>query len=438
MTRRNQQLRQALQHNCAIRVGGLLTRIFLSWAIWILAGLGLAGTLGACGPAPTPPPITQATSQAIPQPAEITAAAQKPAPTVRISTSTPPRLDNSPTPPVRFQPTSAPSQTEPAPQASPSPSFTPTLAPPPPLPWDIFTHRLIRPGVQPTSYVENACEYLRQRWGSDRAAPGAVVAPIMFHGIRAAGKELLEGDGISITAEDFTLFIEYARRAGFETITTGQLINFLYHNAPIPTRSMVMIVDDRRPGTVENFFLPVLEANEWTATLGWITGDSATGGDNAELWAWIERLNASGRLDMQSHGFKHIYITEFTGEAEIRQELYEPISIMEAHFGQRPLAFVWPGGNFTAQSVSIGREAGYQLGFTATSRGPLMYNWIPQGDQELAAGDPLMTLPRFWSTDLTLSLDVAIQVGDAARQFAEENFPAEAAYYQTYCGGSLR
>jgi hypothetical protein len=29
-----------------------------------------------------------------------------------------------------------------------------------------------------------------------------------------------------------------------------------------------------------------------------------------------------------------------------------------------------------------------------------MFNWIPQGDEEQQAADPLMTLPRFWSTDL--------------------------------------
>ena len=66
-----------------------------------------------------------------------------------------------------------------------------------------------------------------------------------------------------------------------------------------------------------------------------------------------------------------------------------------------------------------------------------MFNWIPQGEPEKEIGDPLMTLPRFWSTDNILPLDKSIIIGDAARKQAEADWPQEAAYYQTYCNGSL-
>lgn len=254
----------------------------------------------------------------------------------------------------------------------------------------------------------------------------------MFHGIRAAGKAILKGDTTSVSEEDFKDFVLFAKLNGFQTITTAQLNSFLRTNARIPPRSMMLIVDDRRPGTVENYFIPAAEENDWTVTLGWLVGNT-----DDTLWAWMERLNATGRLDVQSHGYNHVYITEETSEEVIRQEIHDSIGVLEQHFGQRPLAFIWPGGNFTPLAISIAHENGYQLGFTAYSRGPLMFNWIPQGEHERQMADPLMTLPRAWSTDQSLPLDVAMKISDEARADAVLRYPQEADYYHTYCGGDL-
>jgi len=48
-----------------------------------------------------------------------------------------------------------------------------------------------------------------------------------------------------------------------------------------------------------------------------------------------------------------------------------------------------------------------------------------------------MTLPRFWSPDLNLSLDIGMKIGDAAQADALQHYPQEAEYYRTYCGGEL-
>jgi len=131
-------------------------------------------------------------------------------------------------------------------------------------------------------------------------------------------------------------------------------------------------------------------------------------------------------VDVQSHGFLHRYMTTFTPETEIREELFGPIPVLKKHVGKRPIAFVWPGGNFTPLTVEIAREAGYQLAFTANSNGPLLYNWIPLREEERAVGDPLMVLPRYWSSDAGFSLDHALQFAEQAGAFAAQNYPLEA------------
>lgn len=309
----------------------------------------------------------------------------------------------------------------------PTRTFTPTLTPEP-LP--VFTTKLIRPGTEPQAYITDTCAYLKMRWSPEGSPPGTVVIPVMFHGIRESGKPL--HDNVTITEEQFNEFIAYAKHLGFETITTAQLVQFLEQNATIPSRSLLMIIDDRRPGTVESYFLPVLKENHWTLTLGWIIADT-----DEDLWTRMETMAATGLLDIQSHGYLHRYIVPDMPDEEVREEITASIPILEEHFGQRPLAFIWPGGNYTPFAVQVARQAGYRLGFTANSNGPLMFNWIPLREAERAINDPLMVLPRGWSTARGVNLDWAVQVGEKARQAAIESYPDEAEYFRRYCGGEL-
>jgi peptidoglycan/xylan/chitin deacetylase (PgdA/CDA1 family) len=339
-----------------------------------------------------------------------------------------PAVSQTPTPSQVPTITSTPTLTfTPTRTATPTETSTPTLTPEP-LP--VFTTKLIRPGITPQTYITDTCTYLKMRWSPEGSPPGTVVIPIMFHGIRESGKPV--NDNITITEEQFQSFIQYAKYLGFQTITTEQLIQFLEQNAAIPKRSMIMIIDDRRPGTVENYFLPVLKENAWTATLGWIIGDT-----DATLWKRMETMVATGLLDAQSHGYQHRYITPEMSEDEVKEEVTASIPILEQHFSKRPLAFIWPGGNYTSFAVQVARQAGFKLGFTANSNGPLMFNWVPLGEAEQAIGDPLMVLPRGWSTALGVNLDWAMKVGDQERQAAMESYPDEAAYYRSYCGGEL-
>ncbi|MEW6717072.1 MAG: polysaccharide deacetylase family protein [Chloroflexota bacterium] len=293
-----------------------------------------------------------------------------------------------------------------------------------------FTTSILRSGVLPQSYITDTCKYLRLRWTPTNSLPGTVVVPIFFHAIRPTGEELYDPSFIS--ADQFQAIINRAVQLGFKTITTAQLLDFLTKNARIPSRSMLLILDDRRPGTLEEYFIPVAEKYNWTITLGWIIADT-----RPSLWTRMENLAATGYLDVQSHGYWHYYITETTPEETIREELFNPIPVLEAHFGTRPIAIIWPGGNFTQLAVRIAREAEYELGFSTHSRGPLMFNWIPLGEAERNIQDSLMVLPRFWSTSAILNLEQAANINQTAYSFALSNYQNEASWYRTYCGGEL-
>ncbi len=48
-----------------------------------------------------------------------------------------------------------------------------------------------------------------------------------------------------------------------------------------------------------------------------------------------------------------------------------------------------------------------------------------------------MVLPRFWSTAALVNLDQAASVAEQAEAFAQESYPAEAAWYHASCSGDL-
>ena len=321
-------------------------------------------------------------------------------------------------------------------EPTPTQSSTPTQGPaaPPPA---TFDSEVLREGIEPAQYIGDNCAALARRWDTAGAIPGAVVAPIMFHSI-------LKGGGTPTQSQDinykmFKEIIGLAEELGFKTITTEELLDFLLNNAKIPERSMILILDDRRPGTAEDYFLPILEKNDWTLTLAWIAQENTRPGKlpGESLWDWIERLNETGYFDVQSHGLNHIYLNASTAEELVREEIAGSIPVLKEHFGETPLAYIWPGGNYTPLGVQVAHEAGFELGFTIHSRGPLLFNWIPQGEEERAYNDPLMLLPRYWDTAALLNLEQAAQIGDAAQAFAKDNYAAEAAWYRENCGGEL-
>ncbi len=325
------------------------------------------------------------------------------------------------------QPTAAPTKT-----ANFTPTRTATKIPPTPTitptPWALSTPSAsgLLGGIAPVEYVDDPCTYLANKWGEGKAEPGTIVVPIMFHSILEPGKQPFKAE--DITTEYFEFFMGYAKQMGFETVTTAELVDFLENNAPIPKYSMILILDDKRPDTPQ-LFMPYLEANDWTLTLAVNMGETSV----ASYWDKTEGYVATGRVEVQAHGYNHLYIQDYTTAEVIEEEIYKPIDEIETRFGNAPQAFIWPGGNFTADAVQVAREAGYAIGFTVFSRGPLMYNRIPLGEPEQAMGDPLMVLPRAWSSAADVALNQALRVSGTAEAQAEEVRQQEELYYSLYC-----
>ncbi|HTX78686.1 MAG TPA: polysaccharide deacetylase family protein, partial [Longilinea sp.] len=319
------------------------------------------------------------------------------------------------------------------PTITPTPTVTPT---PPELP-GIFTTTILNPLDTPHTYIQNTCEYLRMKWDPNNSAPGTVVMPIMIHSITA-------GDATNdnqISATTFKFLIRDLTMQNFQAISMQQLHDFLYNNAKIPSRSVIFIVDDRHYAEYFNtYFKPLHDEYGWVVVNSWISATDTS----QDLWDQNAELEKEGWVDHQAHGVVHnIPIGQYSTDDYIKGELYGSITAMQEHFNKTPIAYIWPGGGFTAHAVDIARQAGYELGFTVNPRGPLMFNWVPLADatdpnrptyiEEGSVNDPLMVLPRYWDTDASTHIDQVRQIGQQAAAQAEQNKTVEMEYYNSAC-----
>jgi len=347
-------------------------------------------------------------------------------------------------PPTAVAPTlTAPATDIPTETLAPSPTPSATaVRTPPPLP-SIFRTALLNPLDPPHPYLQDTCQYLRQEWASNSSAPGTVVMVIMFHSITEGGVT----NSNQTSATGFHALMQALHDNGFQAITIPQLTDFMEENAKIPPRSALLVADDRHARQYfDEYFHPYWVQYGWSVVNAWISKDDWDG--QLVLPGNIE-LEKEGWVDHQAHGVVHNTPMDiYASDAFITSELQGSIDAIQKNFGKTPTAIIWPGGFFSQRSVEIARQLGYRLGFTATPRGPLMFNWVPLADvkdpkraswsppgsvPEGVVKDPRMVLPRYWDTDAISHLSTVVQIGQGAAAYALANKATELEYYDIVC-----
>ena len=311
---------------------------------------------------------------------------------------------------------------------------------PPALPV-VFSSKLLNPLDSPHAYIQDTCQVLKARWDPKNAVPGTVVMPIMFHSITKG--DVTAADQISIA--DFHKIMNDLHEMGFQAIDMQQAVDFLYNNAKIPERSVLLIVDDRKPRAYfDKTFKSNFEQWGWKVVNAWISHPDTL----QQLWDENAALESEGWVDHQAHGVIHnINMNDNSSPDYLKGELQGSIDAIQAHFNKTPVAIIWPGGDFGKKPVEAARMYGYKLGFTINPRGPLMFNWIPLADAgdpnrpsyipDGPMADPLMTLPRYWDTDARMHLDTVRKIGNEAVAYAKKNKATELDYYDIMCAPTL-
>jgi hypothetical protein len=320
-----------------------------------------------------------------------------------------------------------------------TPTPLPTLPVTPPILPGIYQSLHLNPLDTPHAYINDACTYLRDKWDSHNSPPGTVVMIVMLHSINKGIPQ--GGDVVNVTT--FTKMMEELHGQQFQAINTGQLADFLENNARIPARSVVLIQDGRR--YAENFnkhFRPYWDSWGWPVVNAWDTQADSTDA----LWNENIALEKEGWVDHQVYGLPiDAGLVDKLSDNYFTGELQKEFTAFQQHFNKSPVAIVWPTG-FALRPAQIAQQLGYQLGFTANARGPVMFNWVPLAETtdnmrpsyapEAAVDSPLMTLPRYNPFQVHGALDTVRVIGKEAAAYAEQNKASELEYYDIVCSAT--
>ena len=325
-----------------------------------------------------------------------------------------------------------------------SPTETPIPSPtairtPPALP-GIYQSSILNSLDIPRTYIDDTCTYLNAKWDPNKSTPGTVVMVVMIHSITNG----IVDKPNQISAVDMRRLLDDLHGQGFEAISSEQLAGFLESNEKIPARSVLLTSDDRHYAQYfNNHFRPFYEKYGWTVTNGFISHPDTI----QIIWDENAALAAEGWVDYQAHGVIHnTPMSDNSTDAYLLGELQGSITGIQEHYGNTPIAIIWPGGGFGVRPVATARDLGYKLGFTTNPRGPVMFNWIPLTDikdeqrpyfiPEGGVNDPLMTLPRYIDLDAGAHIDEVRVMGKEAAAFAEQNKAIELEYYDIVCAST--
>ena len=134
----------------------------------------------------------------------------------------------------------------------------------------------------------------------------AIAIPVLtYHGILKEN-ERVEGapanEGVSVSIDVFKDQMAALKKAGYQTITLGQLLAFMRKEIPLPDKSFILTFDD---GRRDSYYPadPILAAYDYHAVMFVITKNLSE--ERSNYYLNIEELAAmeqSGRWEIQSHG----------------------------------------------------------------------------------------------------------------------------------------
>lgn len=214
----------------------------------------------------------------------------------------------------------------------------------------------------------------------------AIAVPIvMYHSIMKKSPEL--GKYV-ITVTEFENDIKCLKDRGYSAITMTELINYVYNNAALPKKPVIITFDD---GNLNNYLYgkPILEKYKMKAVLSVIgkyseafSGTPPPTSDPAYShvsWNQIKEINDSGYFEIQNHTYNLHSITKKRNGAKrnkgeslenyraaLTQDIVKLQNKLTEVTGTAPNTFTYPYGSISRESKDILKELGFKATLSCT------------------------------------------------------------------------
>lgn len=221
--------------------------------------------------------------------------------------------------------------------------------------------------------------YLQNQTQDVNGTEGIKVPALMYHHFLEIGSLL--GD-YAITPAQFEQDLQYIQAQGFQTVTVGDLIDFVQKGTPLPEKPIMITIDDGYEG-VYAYAYPLLKKYHMKATFS-IIGRFSDFYSTEQYkhinyshctWQQIQEMHESGVMEFQNHSYNfhsydegrrgilrrsdetlQEYTDLFTQDCMLVQQKLTEVT------GETPLCYTYPFGFINDETEAIVRD----LGFVAT------------------------------------------------------------------------
>lgn len=208
---------------------------------------------------------------------------------------------------------------------------------------------------------------------------------IMYHSVLKTSKEM--GKYV-ITPTEFENDCNYLKSHGYSTITMTELINYVYNDAKLPPKPVIITFDD---GNLNNYIYckPILQKYEMKGVISIIGKYSESFSKSPPptndpryahvSWDQIKEMNDSGYFEIQNHAYNLHSITKKRNGAKrnkgesvehykdmLTSDIVKLQDKLTEVTGTTPNTFTYPYGALSKESKSILKELGFKASLSCT------------------------------------------------------------------------
>lgn len=187
------------------------------------------------------------------------------------------------------------------------------------------------------------------------------VPVIMYHHVQPQAQAVEKGQtAFSVDSDEFDRQMEYLISHGYTTITAKVLVDALRNKTQLPSKSILVTLDDGYKDNYEYAF-PVFRKYNITANLLIPTG--LLGGSDYMSWDQLKDMKNSGLIYVVDHTWSH-YSVNYGSIDKIKYEINTAKQQLQDSLGQTVDIFGYPYGGFNDLSISVLLEQGFVGAFS--------------------------------------------------------------------------
>lgn len=231
---------------------------------------------------------------------------------------------------------------------------------------------------------------------TSKNADNDVVVPIIMYHSLLKDTSLL--NDYTISPSLFEDDLKYLNKSGYKTITVSNLIEYVYHDTPLPEKCIILTFDD---GYYNNYYyaFPLLKKYECKAVISPIGSMTEFYTNSKEISVNyghisvdnIKEMVESGYVEIQNHSYDMHKLTPRKGVDKKRGETFESYkstiqndivtaqNYLKDKTGVSPQCFVYPFGAKSDDTEKIVKELGFKCTLTCTEEP----NYISKSEESL-------------------------------------------------------